>query len=231
MTMIRIPMLSMHSSQIPVRQPRFEKTFSGMYGIQLIASMLNATIYGIAMTMALRYYKYHSKGDTILVKGVVALLLISGSFEVVCTSYQMYDYFVLKFGRKNYSVVAMGKYLGIYFTAFVAQLFYASRIWTVTGHMSRKFRYLTYPVVALSVLQIASGIAQVLLLSQSEIFSGICDKNSNAIFKVMIVQGVSTAACDMAITASFSFIFHSSSSGINSIYGMYNFHVIKMLQI
>ncbi|KAF8997304.1 hypothetical protein BDQ17DRAFT_1329471 [Cyathus striatus] len=170
MTMIWVPMPFLHGSQFSVRQPKFEKTFS--------ASMLNATIYGIAMTMALQYYRYHSKGDTTLVKGFVALLLISGSFEVVCTSYQMYDYFILNFGRKElFDVITgvalarilliddymkinnvQGKYLGIYFTAFVAQLFYASRIWSVTGHLTRKFRYLTYPVLVLDSSYLQWGV-------------------------------------------------------------------------
>ncbi|KAF8993600.1 hypothetical protein BDQ17DRAFT_1431580 [Cyathus striatus] len=133
--------------QIPIAIPRtkFELTFDGMYGAQLVAAMINATydlfffghtyvleisishsVYGAAMTMVAQYFKSHSNSDTLVVKGMIVLLVALATLETVCASHQTYEYFVLKFGRKDLldviTVAAMGKYVGIYLTAFVAQL-------------------------------------------------------------------------------------------------------------
>ncbi|KAF8997299.1 hypothetical protein BDQ17DRAFT_1329465 [Cyathus striatus] len=138
-----------------------------MYGTQLIASMLNATMYGAAMTIAMKYFNYHSTGDTILVKGMVIVLII-----------------------------ILAKHLSIHLTAFVAQLFYATRIWWHS-------------------INAMSGIAQVIVIKQAGTSAEVFRKY-NVISKLAVVRGGSATICDIVITASFSFIFRSNQSGINS---------------
>ncbi|KAF8983360.1 hypothetical protein BDQ17DRAFT_1548988 [Cyathus striatus] len=207
--------------QIPIEIPKlnFGVTFEGTYGTQLVASMINASVYGASMTFVVKYFKNHSNSDTFVVKGVVILLVTLATLETLCASYQMYDNLVSKFGKKDSLDVitrsAMGKYVGVYLTAFVAQLFYATRIWTLTGHLTTHYRLLTYPVVILSFIQVVSGIAQIFFMGYVKTFLKL-GYISYITFKLLVVQGGSTAACDVAITASFSLIFYNNRSGINS---------------
>ncbi|KAF8994391.1 hypothetical protein BDQ17DRAFT_1331147 [Cyathus striatus] len=177
---------------IDMPDPKIMYSFEGKYGMQLIASMVSEfqSIYGSAMTMVLQYFKHHSNGDTYIVKGMVILL-----------AYQVYEYFIFKFGKEQLfdeiTGSAMGKYMGIYLTAFVAQLFYATRIWSLTGHFAKHYRLLAYPVVLLSILQIASGIAMPTVnfdRGQAKTFPNLVMLYSIA-FKMIVIQGVSAAAC------------------------------------
>ncbi|KAF8990154.1 hypothetical protein BDQ17DRAFT_1414158 [Cyathus striatus] len=208
----------MSQISIGILEAKVEHTFGGMYGMQLIASKLNAVIYGAAMIMVLQYFMWHSNGDTHLVKGMVILLVALATLQAVCVSCQVFEYFILKFGRKelfDITVSTLGKYVGIYLTAFVAQIFYATRIWNLTGRLAKHYQLLTYPVVLLSLLQVASGIALIVLMGNMKTTSNLILISSIA-FKMIVLQGVSAAACDVAIAASFSFIFQSNRSGINS---------------
>ncbi|KAF8999309.1 hypothetical protein BDQ17DRAFT_757162 [Cyathus striatus] len=207
--------------QIPidVHKPAFKLTFEGTFGAQLIASMINASVYGAAMTFVAKYFKYHSNSDTLAVKGLVILLVALATLETMCTSYQTYDNLIYKFGKEDQlnaiSKSAMGKYVGVYLTTFVSQLFYATRIWTLTGYFSKHYRLLTYPVAVLSFIQVSSGIAQVFFMGYAKTFLKL-GYIFYITFKLIVVQGVSTAACDAAITASFSFIYYNNRSGFNS---------------
>ncbi|KAF8990604.1 hypothetical protein BDQ17DRAFT_365019 [Cyathus striatus] len=62
-------------------------------------------------------------------------LRISATLQAVFANAQTYDYFVLKFSRADLFILvtysAIGKYVTIYFTAFVAQMFYATRIYSI----------------------------------------------------------------------------------------------------
>ncbi|KAF8986605.1 hypothetical protein BDQ17DRAFT_1335520 [Cyathus striatus] len=190
-----------------VPKPKIPETFSGKYGSLLIATMINANAYGFALIMVVRYFGLYSAGDPALTKGVVSLLIISATAEVLCTSHQVFDYFILKFGRSELfngiSSVALAKYLSAFFTAFVAQMFYASRIWSFDPKISDQIH----------ALETATTYAP-------SYFSGNIANGDTPehlkILKVVITQGISTAICDVAITASFSFVFYSNRSGIRS---------------
>ncbi|KAF8990159.1 hypothetical protein BDQ17DRAFT_1547325 [Cyathus striatus] len=190
-------------NQIPIEIPKlnFQVTFEGTYGTQLVASMINASVYGASMTFVVKYFKNHSNSDTLVVKGMVILLVTLATLETLSLDVITRS--------------AMGKYVGVYLTAFVAQLFYATRIWTVTGHLTKQYRLLTYPVVILSFIQVLSGIAQIFFMGYVKTFLKL-GYISYITFKLLAVQGGSTAACDVAITASFSLIFYNNRSGIKS---------------
>ncbi|KAF8993965.1 hypothetical protein BDQ17DRAFT_1412722 [Cyathus striatus] len=164
----------MSQISIAISKTKIKYSFSGFYGTQLIATMLNATAYGVVLTMALQYFVYHSKGDTLFVKGMVILLATLATLETVCASYQMFEYFIFKFGREDlFDVIErslMGKYIGIYLTAFVTQIFYATRIWTL----------------------------QISLMGNAKTFSNL-KKLSYIVQTVIVAQGASAAACDVAI--------------------------------
>ncbi|KAF8990897.1 hypothetical protein BDQ17DRAFT_1413890 [Cyathus striatus] len=136
--------------------------------------------------MALQYFKCHSSGDTLWVKAMVFLLVIWPRLKLS----------------------AMGKYLGIecfkfikYLTAFIAQLFYILRqsISTNTLNGSNQWSLdetlsiFAYPVVILSCTQVASDIAQVVMMGHAKTFLNF-GRMTYITFKVMIVQGVSAAA-------------------------------------
>ncbi|KAF8991990.1 hypothetical protein BDQ17DRAFT_1432703 [Cyathus striatus] len=127
---ITIPLpLSSSSSMVPTER------FINKRGSQLISSMFNNVFYGIAMCMVVQYFIHHAYRDSFKTKLVVCLLVIFATLEVIFVNIQMFNILVLSFGKNmevggniHYSV--LGKYTSIFFTAFTAQMFYASRIWS-----------------------------------------------------------------------------------------------------
>ncbi|KAF8984924.1 hypothetical protein BDQ17DRAFT_1436830 [Cyathus striatus] len=182
-----------------VPKSKIPETFSGKYGSLLIATMVNANAYGFALIMVVRYFGLYSTGDSALTKGVVSLLI-----------HQVFDYFILKFGRSELfngiSSVALAKYLSAFFTAFVAQIDQIHAVETATTYAPSYFSG-----------NIANGSR--FNASHYHGHAGTFEKlaSRKCFFqKVVITQGISTAICDVAITASFSFVFYSNRSGIRS---------------
>jgi len=89
-------------------------------------------------------------------------------------------------------------------TGFVAQLFYATRIWILSR---RDWRYVT-PVILLALLQIAFGIAQTVKVARVHRYSRLEDTVITS-----TAQGAATAACDITITAILCYILRKARTG------------------
>ncbi|KAF8990603.1 hypothetical protein BDQ17DRAFT_1333362 [Cyathus striatus] len=90
-------------------------TIPTKYGPMLVATFVNASAYGIALV---RNTAWHYNG------GAVFQTPLGWNSR---PSY-VFDYLILKFGRSELFNTMSNPTL--YFTAFVAQMFYASRIWS-----------------------------------------------------------------------------------------------------
>ncbi|KAF8978688.1 hypothetical protein BDQ17DRAFT_1382646 [Cyathus striatus] len=167
---------------IGISETKVELSFGGMYGMQLIASKLNGVIYGTAMGMVILLAYVFCAFSSIAL----------ATLEAVCASYQVFDYFIFKFGREE---------------LFEITVFYATRIWNLTGHLAKHYQLLTYPVILLALLQVGKGNPKT--FPNPIMIPSIPSK-------MIVLQGVSAATCDVAIATSFSFIFQSNRSGINS---------------
>ncbi|EAU83007.2 hypothetical protein CC1G_08944 [Coprinopsis cinerea okayama7 len=194
----------------------FAPTFHHMYGAQLLASIINTFLYGTSLIITLQYFRRFGRNDPLALKGTVALLICSATVETTASAHQTYDSFITKFGRQelfNEIVPSVTiEFLFVYVTAFIAQCFFATRIWKVGKHFGFKFQWLTIPVIALAFLQLGAGIAQVSLMIKSKLYSTL-DQHTATLVKVTTMQGVAAAICDILITVVLCWAFHSHRSG------------------
>ncbi|KAF8995108.1 hypothetical protein BDQ17DRAFT_1430605 [Cyathus striatus] len=198
---------------VPVPQ-----AFIKQYGAQMIASQINATLYGIGLLMVIQYFMRHGKRDPWFIKGTVGLLCLLATLETVFTDHQNYANFVQTFGQ--YSVLnnmvwsVSGKYLFVYLTSFVAQMFFAWCIWIMSRSLSMRYRILIVPVILLAAMQISSGIGQVSLWPPRTNSPHLSQEVLEC--EVTGMQGAATAACDILITISLILISRANSSGSRS---------------
>ncbi|KAF8991988.1 hypothetical protein BDQ17DRAFT_242169 [Cyathus striatus] len=196
--------------------------FADKRGSQLISFMFNNAFYGIAMSMSIHYFRHHAYRDTLKTMLVVCILAVSATLQVLFVNYQMFSIFVDLFeknmdridGDINFSV--LGKYTTVSFTAFVAQMFYASRIWSIgrnMGYTGRRLKLLSIPVALLSSTQLGAGIAQIIVMQSSVTFKSL-EQKSLQITEIFATQCVATAICDIVVAVSILFILRTSHSGI-----------------
>ncbi|KAJ3805382.1 hypothetical protein EV368DRAFT_68051 [Lentinula lateritia] len=95
------------------------------WGCQLIAYMLDAVLYGVAMVLVGQYFYLHSGKDSKLIKGTIVALGSLGTLQFTFISHQMYIDFVTRFNAPaslDFIVfTAPSQLLFIYLTAFIAQ--------------------------------------------------------------------------------------------------------------
>ncbi|KAF8995097.1 hypothetical protein BDQ17DRAFT_1430599 [Cyathus striatus] len=189
--------------------------FIKQYGAQMIATQINATLYGIGLLMVIQYFARHGRRDPWFVKGTVGLLCLLATLETIFTDHQAYANFVLTFGQYpllNTIVWSVsGKFLFVYLTSFVAQIFFAWCIWIVSRSLSMRYRLLVVPVILFAAMQISSGIVQVFYMATSDKFSTLGALKFWNI-RVTAMQGAGTAACDIFITISLILIFRATGS-------------------
>jgi len=191
-------------------------TFTETWGCQMIAYMLDAFFYGVAMLLVAQYYHSHSGKDSKLIKGTVGALALLASLEFTFISHQMYVDYVERFANPPaldlIVFTAPSQLFFIYLTAFIAQCFFASRIWTVAK--KKKFLY-TLPILTIALLQISAGIAQTILVFGLGRFSLL-----HSTVKITSLQSGATAVCDIMITLTLCYILKEAKSGVRRTDGM-----------
>ncbi|KAF9008274.1 hypothetical protein BDQ17DRAFT_1407047 [Cyathus striatus] len=188
---------------------------------QLLATMVSNVFYGIAMCMAFQYFLFHGRRDRLKTKTLVSLLSVSITLEVVFDNIQIFDMLVLSFQdfdpADSESVTipftVLGKYVTVFLTSFMAQLFYATRLWSIGRHIGRKSKLLAIPVALLSSTQLGAGLTQVDLMRVSVTYVILADK-IKALRVIVAIQGSATTTCDLVVTSSISYILHTSRTGI-----------------
>ncbi|KIJ45015.1 hypothetical protein M422DRAFT_30180 [Sphaerobolus stellatus SS14] len=174
-------------------------------------------MYGISLSFALQYFKLEAKRDTSVLKVTILLLITLTTLQTIFTGHQLYYTFIISTGNPalmdRISFSALGEYACTQLTAFVAQLFFASRIWLVSKSLHSRVRYMAVPVIVLGLLQMNAGLAIVSIEAISKTFSSLRSRR-HILRDVMTLQGSATAACDILISISLCYVFHSHRSGI-----------------
>jgi hypothetical protein len=206
--------MSERNSPFPVY---FEPTFKNLYGAQLIAAIINTFFYGTALLLVIQYFRRHSRNDPLYIKSVVGLLIFFATLQTISCTHQAYDAFILNFGKpERFNIIVFSAplaFLCSYVAAFIAQLFFASRIWIASQHFGARYRVPVVPVVLLACLQLGAGIAQAALMFQSGTYERLNLKTITLI-QTTCIQGASAALCDIIITATLCWIFRSHRTGI-----------------
>ncbi|KAJ7681076.1 hypothetical protein DFH06DRAFT_1164961 [Mycena polygramma] len=199
----------MSNSIAATQGPQFvDGAFLRRWGAHYIAYTLDVSLWSVALLIVFQYFRKYSKKDSLLIRITVAILGTVTTIHTVSLSMQDFKDYVLLFGNyEGQDFMFWESYImicTIFVVAFVAQMFYASRIWM----LKRDWRYIT-PVVVLALLQLSFGIAQTVEIVKLHRYSKL-----ETTVPTTVAQGAATAACDITITAILCFIFRTARTGV-----------------
>ncbi|KAF9072656.1 hypothetical protein BDP27DRAFT_1320352 [Rhodocollybia butyracea] len=188
-------------------------TFAETWGCHWIAYVLDVWLHGAALLLLVWYFRFHSINDSQSTKLMVGLIGLFATTHIFLISHQMYTDFIIRFGRKDLLdevIVTSGVDLLFgYLTSFVAQIFFATRIWKVA--LPKQKMWFTAPIVILSFVQISAGIAQIVFFFKIGRYSGL-----DSTVRITSTQAAGTALCDIMITGILCWLLHTAKSGIRS---------------
>ncbi|KAF9523283.1 hypothetical protein CPB83DRAFT_697545 [Crepidotus variabilis] len=204
---------------------KVQTTYARKYGALLLASMISFCLYGVGLLMVLQYFRRHSTNDPMVLKVTVVVLVILATLQTVFASHQIYNAFITKQGALDLLdeivVSVPGKYICGYFTAFVAEVFFSSRIWIVGRSMRVQSRYFTVPALALALMQLSAGIAQGTIMRIAGKYS-VLSMRTRRLIEMTTIQGVGAALSDIIISATLCYIFHSGRTAVGRTNSMIN---------
>ncbi|KAJ7469934.1 hypothetical protein B0H11DRAFT_1387183 [Mycena galericulata] len=194
------------SSLVP---PSVDRTFILTWGVAFIAYTLDTAFWGVAVISVLQYFRKYTGKDPLVIRSTVALLAFFTTVHSVFLAMRNYKEFVLLFGNfEGQNSIAYETNVAVcseFLVAFIAQMFYASRIWILSN---QDWRYVT-PVILLALLQLAAGIAQTVEISNAHHYSEL-----ESIGATQATQAVATLACDVAITGILSHMLRRARIGV-----------------
>ncbi|THV03995.1 hypothetical protein K435DRAFT_835582 [Dendrothele bispora CBS 962.96] len=183
------------------------------WGCHWIAYVLDICLYGCSLLMLMWYFRVHSAHDSFSTKLTVGLIGIFSTAHVVLMSHQMYTDFIERFGEPDGLDVVIDTsgvdLLSGYLTSFIAQIFFATRIWRI-AFKGKKILF-TAPVVILALLQISAGIAQTTFFLRIGRYSQL-----GSTVRITSTQAAATALCDIFITIILCYLLHTSKTGIRN---------------
>ncbi|TEB27466.1 hypothetical protein FA13DRAFT_1816386 [Coprinellus micaceus] len=202
---------------------RFPLTYAGMQGSQLVAALINCIFYGVALVVTGQYARRHARKDPLFVKVMIGMMIILATLQNIFINHQLYLDVITNHTETrgleapiHFSLGA--KFICVYLITFIAQFFFVTRIWTLTKNLARTARFTLIPIIGCALLQVGSGSAIVHYESTS---ATIAELATHAKWNrtLTAIQGASTAACDIAITATLCYLYQahrSVSSKVNS---------------
>ncbi|KAF9487459.1 hypothetical protein BDN71DRAFT_631425 [Pleurotus eryngii] len=196
-------------SALPIMPPSEDQLFRTAILCLSMAFLLTAMLYGVSLLLISLYFLSPARpNDPASVKYTVASLGILATTEVVILFVGMYHKIVDPFiPSQVLNVESMGGIiLSVSLMAFIAQLFFASRIWIVS---SCRWLYVG-PIVGLALIQFGVALAQV--ISETKL-DGITLFWSSV--KHMGVQTGATALADILCSIGLCHTLQSSRSGIS----------------
>lgn len=108
-----------------------------------------------------------------------------------------------------------------FLSAFIAELFFCTRIWIVGRRMKANARFFVIPVLLLALLQICSGIAEGIVMAKSKFYTDL-SMNMEFLLKTTAIQGAAAVLADIVISATLVYIFNSNRTGLASTNSMIN---------
>ncbi|KAJ7932310.1 hypothetical protein B0H13DRAFT_2307867 [Mycena leptocephala] len=213
------------------------------YGIWLVALILEIFLFGIGVLQTWIYFDGRPT-DVVSIKATVSsidvvmaetkevqvlVVLFLETTQVVFFSRSSYLRFVDRFGQLQLDLIWADslQLLAAYLSAFVVQIYFASRIHQLTKGRGR-FSLAAlgiYTIYALAVVQILAGIAQTVLSYELRSFLRLDETKP-----VTSLQTAASLACDLLITAYLSIFLTSQKGGIvqtNSLMNMLIYDAIN----
>jgi hypothetical protein len=164
----------------------------------------------MALVLALQYYKRFASKDRILVRLAVTLLMLLVTLEAIFVSHLLYTSFILdnnspaKLGLIPLSTP--GAAACVFFTAFFAEIFYATCIWSVCKVVNSRLRFMIIPIVFLALMGIASALAFTIYLAQTHTSSSTM-RIPGYLSRTQACQASATALADILISVTLCIVF------------------------
>ncbi|KAJ7916278.1 hypothetical protein B0H13DRAFT_2450013 [Mycena leptocephala] len=137
------------------------------YGVWLIALVLETFLFGMGVLQTWIYFAGRPT-DVASIKWTVLVVLALETIQVIFFFRSSYFRFVQRFGEIQIDLIWADslQLLAAYLSAFIVQLYFATRIFKLTKGRRGKFSLLAigiYTILVLAVVQILAGIAQTIL--------------------------------------------------------------------
>ncbi|TEB21019.1 hypothetical protein FA13DRAFT_1819855 [Coprinellus micaceus] len=201
----------------------FPLNYANTTGSGLIGALVNGIFYGAAFVVAFQYARRHARSDPLYVKVIIGSMILLATLQTIFINHETYQKVITNHTdtRGLHAPVEFslaGKFLCVYLITFIAQMFFVTRIWTLTARVSRVTRLALVPIIGFALLQITTGSAIVHLEATSATLAELASHGKwNRVLTA--IQGSSTAACDVAITLTLCHLYRahrSASSRVNS---------------
>ncbi|KAJ7711128.1 hypothetical protein B0H14DRAFT_699537 [Mycena olivaceomarginata] len=168
------------------------------YGAWLVSLFIETLLYGMGVLQTWIYFAGRPT-DVASVKWTVLVVLALETIQVVFFFHSSYFRFVERFGQIQIDLYWADslQLLAAYLSAFIVQLYFASRIHKLTkarGKLSLSAIGI-YIIFLLAVLQIVAGIVQVILTYKLRSFLKLSETKA-----VTTLQSATSLACDILIT-------------------------------
>ncbi|KAJ7467346.1 hypothetical protein B0H11DRAFT_2046846 [Mycena galericulata] len=180
------------------------------YGVWLVALWLETILYGMGVLQTWIYFASRA-ADHVSIKSTVLVVLFLETIQVIFFFRSSYFRFVERFGELQIDLIWADslQLLAAYLSAFVVQMYFASRIHKLTKGRG-KFSLLAfgiYTILALAVVQILAGIAQTIISYDLRSFLKLGETKP-----ITTLQTAASLACDLLITI-YLCLFLSSQKG------------------
>ncbi|KAF9557290.1 hypothetical protein CPC08DRAFT_819964 [Agrocybe pediades] len=210
-------------------------SFSSLYGANLVAVIVSSWIYGVGLFMSLNYFKTSYGKDASILQAMVLTLCILSTLGIVFSAHQIYFLLITCHNKpemlKTMPFSVLGQYTCVYLIKFIGQTFFASRIWSSARTFNTRLAFIAIPVVLLSVIQLGTGIVQVVTTGHRQSFAKMSPASQAILLKATTsIQSGSSALCDIIISVTLCWIFHSHRSTLkrtNSLISKLIFYAIN----
>ncbi|KAJ6577855.1 hypothetical protein B0H19DRAFT_569882 [Mycena capillaripes] len=168
------------------------------YGVWLVSLFLETLLYGMGLLQTWIYFSGRPT-DAGSVKWTVLVVLTLETIQVIFFFRTSYFRFVERFGEIQIFLIWADslQLLAAYLSAFIVQLYFASRILKLTKGRG-KFSLSAigiYAILLLAVVQILAGIAQTIKSYQLRSFLKLGETKA-----ITTLQAAASLACDLLIT-------------------------------
>ncbi|KAF7326816.1 hypothetical protein MSAN_02497100 [Mycena sanguinolenta] len=180
------------------------------YGVWLVSLFLETILYGMGLLQTYIYFSGPS-ADVASVKRMVLLVLVLETIQIVFFFRSSYFRFVEQFGQIQTDLIWADslQLLAAYLSAFTVQLYFASRIYSLTkthGKFSLA-AFGLYTILLLSVVQIVAGVVQTVWSYELGSYLKLGETKA-----ITTLQSAASFACDVLITV-YLYLFLKSHKG------------------
>ncbi|KAF4618343.1 hypothetical protein D9613_011694 [Agrocybe pediades] len=200
--------------------------------------------------MSLNYLRKSYRKDAIVLQVMVLTLCLLSSLQVAFSSHQVYFILITSHDKpalsKTMPLSVLGQYTSVYVIKFIGQTFFASRIWSSARAFNTRLAFVAIPVVRIpSALirrlgpttfagclgPIIGNAARNWNIGHRQSFAKMSPASQAILLKATTsIQSGSSALCDIIISVTLCWIFHSHRSTLkrtNSLISKLIFYAIN----